>query len=1094
MLSEQRAEVIEEAYMRKSTLTFEEIEQMVITNPLIGIDTILQVLSETNHESHFPHNIEVLRLFSQAILASQKADEETWKDNPSAELFRRELGQQTRHFIGVCFLRLLASCNKCFQAESFHHKAFELLDDVFIADIYKYCNINKNEQTYIKESKLKDVVPSIEREISAVIASLSSFDSLAKPTFRKSFMEVLMYKKAQIIVLPFLPQNSQNALTLRLNELFSEIEQYLKESEPGMLQAFERAQEDLAGYLQEVEQYGTRYSQDFLGGVIRKFLELLTHHFEQSPVSKPAHLTVMKLDKKYPMSIAGGHFDVGVTVRNEGPGHAFNVFLKVDSDLSLRKSEIYLGHLDPTSTDIEIPVRVDAPMDRAEMVGELSWMNFDKTPDKTDFYFEMEGQRADINWESLQVNNPYDLEPVTTEVELVGRAEILDKLVSQSQAKSVGSSYIYGQKRVGKTSIARTLKTRLLTAHSTSYLVVYLEMGDCIDPDARITIKQLGKRLCREIQRNNPQFSQLPIPEFGGSLSPLSDFLESIIDIAPDFNILFILDEFDEIPRELYRRSPLGDAFFLTIRSISGKQAFGFILVGGEKMEYLLSNQGERLNKFDPVRVDYFDREKHWSDFKDLVQRPVANYFEISDAAYMTLYAETAGNPYFTKLICRSLFKLLVNQRDCHVTPKEVEEATRQAIQSAASNSFQHFWEDGIVDTDERVEERVIIRRKVLVALAEVLKHHPHAWKAAILEQAVKQGLAEREIELELQDFVRRQILLVKEDVYQCKVPFFRKWLQEKGSREIITTFVEPDLIAKYRRDEEEAYVRPDEVINLLTEKEMYYKGRHLSEERIRAWLNQFSTNIEQRLMFRILQKFVFYHHSAIRVRLNEAHEMVRAGSRRYIKQRERKREDILVSYLDGPGKSGATYASLYVEQAEIVKGNVIERGRLRNVLSAIARRPRDEQPHTLVFIDDFIGTGESACKCFKQINAQCGDLLRASQLRIFFITLSGFEQGKQKIEEVLREINLNVRVRVCELLGEENKCFSESSSLFSEILERERAKTIAYRYGVTLVPDHPLGYGECQAAIAFEDSCPNNTLPIFWSDAHGWIPLFKRD
>ena len=417
------------------------------------------------------------------------------------------------------------------------------------------------------------------------------------------------------------------------------------------------------------------------------------------------------------------------------------------------------------------------------------------------------------------------------------------------------------------------------------------------------------------------------------------------------------------------------------------------------------------------------------------------------------------------------------------------------------STSFQHFWEDGVVDTDERVEEKITIRRKVLIALAETLKSHTVP-KSVLIERAVKQGLSELDIEIELQEFVRRQVLELKEEAYQCKVPFFEQWLQERGISEIITRYIDPDLLARYKQQEEEALIKSEEIVRLIRDRGdvgFYYKGQCLSEQKIDAWLKQFSTNVERRYIFRILQHFTFYTHSDIRARLNEAHNMVREDSIRFIKQYERKRDDILVSYLDGPGKSGANHASLYVEIASILKNNIIERGRLKNVLSGIARKPPEERPHSLVFIDDFIGTGDSACTYFRQIHSICGNLLHESKLRVFFIAISGFEQGKLKIEDLLKDLQFDVRVRVCDLLGEADKCFSQASKIFPDPLERETAKNIAEKYGSRLVSSHALGFGNCQATIAFEDNCPNNTLPIFWSDARWldakrWIPLFKRD
>ncbi len=90
----------------------------------------------------------------------------------------------------------------------------------------------------------------------------------------------------------------------------------------------------------------------------------------------------------------------------------------------------------------------------------------------------------------------------------------------------------------------------------------------------------------------------------------------------------------------------------------------GFILVGSEKMEYVLSCQGDALNKFASIAVDYFDKRTHWADFQDLIKRPTASYLEFSESAIDAIYEECAGNPFYAKLICRDLFALMVERRD----------------------------------------------------------------------------------------------------------------------------------------------------------------------------------------------------------------------------------------------------------------------------------------------------------------------------------------------------------------------------------------------------------------------------------------------
>ena len=65
------------------------------------------------------------------------------------------------------------------------------------------------------------------------------------------------------------------------------------------------------------------------------------------------------------------------------------------------------------------------------------------------------------------------------------------------------------------------------------------------------------------------------------------------------------LDEFDELPLELLRRTELSTSLFQPLRQISNKPGCGFLLVGGEGMQQIINLQGDRLNKFRPVEVDY---------------------------------------------------------------------------------------------------------------------------------------------------------------------------------------------------------------------------------------------------------------------------------------------------------------------------------------------------------------------------------------------------------------------------------------------------------------------------------------------------------
>ena len=545
------------------------------------------------------------------------------------------------------------------------------------------------------------------------------------------------------------------------------------------------------------------------------------------------------------------------------------------------------------------------------------------------------------------------------------------------------------------------------------------------------------------------------------------------------------------MPVELYRRGPLADAFFLTLRTISGKPSFGFALVGGERIDFIKSCQGDTFNKFREISVDYFDKEEHWADFQELVRRPTKEWLEITDDAVIALYEQTSGNPYFTMCICRELFAIALNRRDCFVTRREViEEAVPRALQHIGTG-FYHFWEDGIFEpTGDRVEEISIRRRRVFLALANVLRDHEKASKEDIAAQDVVHiDLDPAAIESELRRFVQRRVLVEDSGLYDCKVPLFRIWLKSAGVREILTTFSDLDTILERRQREEEAYVQSEEIVDLLSEWGLY-QGRRITEDQIRAWLAQFDDYVSQRLMFKVLQGLRFYSDDLMRAKMREAHGIVRRDLVRRVERGKRKRGDILVSYLDSPGKSGGgKYAKLYADENRIYFGNVVERSKLAEVVS------QREDVQALVFIDDFIGTGGSAQAYLKQLAEESGQILREADLRIYFIAVTGFQESQSNIEGTIAECNLPIEIHICDPLDSSARCFEENSRIFPDESERLQAMRVAHEHGVRIMKRNPLGYGDCQTAIVFPDSCPNNNLPILWaeSDEPPWRPLFKR-
>lgn len=990
--------------------------------------------------------------------------------------------------VAICCLRLLPEPQMAWLSEMpWRPRIMSLFDAYFVDDIYRDSKINKDAQAHEKFSPLCEFLRKQEAALGKALDELTSLDRLN--AHRNKLMSELNRKTSKALFSPFLPVNAE----AQLNELYRLVESYLQHRDDlGIVDARTRLIAEAQQFIPSVKSRGTIYSEWLAERVGQQLITLADEDFRSNKAAQPANVLIEARDKKYPFHNASARINLSLVARNVGSGYAHEANLTVivtegEEQLKLLTDSVPVGRLAPTvSQNIEIAAEVLRPLQCASLAAELEWRDFDGSVRRAVHYFTVEAQRGDINWDKLKHQDPYSLEPVTSEQELVGREDSLNRLIGILTAHNTGSAIIHGQKRVGKTSIAKALQSHL---SKSGCLVIYLEGGNYVMPTAVGTVTRLGERLCKAISRAEPRVQQLKLPVFDNALSPLDEFLEDVTMIVPDRRIVIILDEFDELPIDLYARGPVGDAFFLTLRSITSRQQIGFVLVGGEKMSYIIDYQGDQLNKWPSLRVDYFSRETDWADYKALIQRPVVNTLDYTEDALLALHECTAGNPYFTKLICRYLFSQALERRDCYITRSEVDLAIEATIRETEKNAFQHFWEDGIVGSGEETTVKSIQRRKVLIALSDVLKQQTPAPCVDIEKHPLVKDLAT--VGNELREFAVRKVLVaaLQGNAYEFKVMLFQRWLISRGVQDVIASFTDLDNALKIRQQEEQRKVQSGEIVDLVKQWGVY-RGQSISEDRVRHWLEQFGDIKKQRAMFTILRGIRFYSNDVIRKKMQEVDGIVKREATVYLDRGKLKRSNVLISYLDGPAKSGSQFARLYADEASIYVDSIVERGKLAETL-----RLREEI-QALVFIDDFVGTGISVAEYLQTLDKEISEIVKARDIKVIFVAVVAFIRGWRHVKEAVAQLQMSVKPHACELLDETAQYFSENSSVFKDPDERQFAKETAFNAGKLLEKECPLGYGDLEVGVVFEHRCPNNSLPILWSESTNpkWTPLFRRN
>jgi hypothetical protein len=133
----------------------------------------------------------------------------------------------------------------------------------------------------------------------------------------------------------------------------------------------------------------------------------------------------------------------------------------------------------------------------------------------------------------------------------------------------------------------------------------------------------------------------------------------------------------------------------------------------------------------------------------------------------------------------------------------------------------------------------------------------------------------------------------------------------------------------------------------------------------------------------------------------------------------------------------------------------------------------------TVVFLDDFVGTGNQAVTAwqsmFQELTSQIGN--------IYFVTVSAYQIGSERIRK-----ETSMQLLTHRSLKFKDNLFHDDCKHFST---REKSRLLHY-CGIAS-PDHPRGFGNCGLVLVLYHQCPNNTLAALHATSRNWIPLFPR-
>ena len=711
--------------------------------------------------------------------------------------------------------------------------------------------------------------------------------------------------------------------------------------------------------------------------------------------------------------------------------------------------------------------------------------------------FKQQGTQPD--WDGLLKNPPYAINPIREKKDLYGRDSVLAEL--ELHVSNETSTFLWGQKRVGKTSVLQVLAANLYDRDDIACIV--LRMGEL----ASLHEGQLGHRVASRLVEVLGMTCDVPAEdEFRAGLGRLIPFVEEL-ERGSGRKMLVIIDEFDDLNPSFYL-GERGKQFVKALRSLS-EVGLTFMFVGSERMNSIYQSHSSDLNKWMNRSLDRIEVE---ADCEALIMEPVAGKIEYHPDAVNRIVEYCQGNPFYMHLVAGKVFQRCAQERRTFVGTSDFEYVRRSVVRELGPSNFAHFWEDVPV-LDPTDKQRSVAENCLFLACIATLGSGEYDSLDYLVEAQEQLGLEPHD-RLPLQDLREVENGLKRRGVLSRRrtgvrttlvaLPVFLDWLLENGEAELIPMWRahQAELAVKGVVEDparlvfvESSAFPIDEDKLLSVSENLVYLGRQKDVAEVRRWLRQFDDDGRIEVAFLLLERLVRKGFVSEGANLNGLAKMEEAlnarrldignGAWRIVRRRL---DNLYLGHVDSETKSGAATARELAKRMSPGKCGSVEG------MHSWLKGHMEDDP-ILVVVDDFSGTGNTLMAGLERLWSYDRPLFSelAKEGRVVCCLQTAFPDAIRRVKRKFSK----VQVLAMTTFDDDLRAFVPQAGIFEDDGEMAFAQDVMLQIGRQLVPQNPLGYGNMAALVSFHNTIPNNTLPVFWSagKANGreWKPLFPR-
>lgn len=463
---------------------------------------------------------------------------------------------------------------------------------------------------------------------------------------------------------------------------------------------------------------------------------------------------------------------VNLTLKNTGSGKAENITVSIlpsqHFDI-VGSDERKIKVINPYDSDtVEFFIKVkfepsplDLPLERTVSVSVLFTIVFDdaekegktqQVKDLITFFLSKEAFKT--------IKNPYAPGiPLKTPEMFYGRDTFLETIETDLKVLNAPVVVLYGQRRIGKTSILYQLKRRL----KNDFIPVILDFQGVPDSGTDAFFYWVAYEIWKELSRKNIKIAEPDEGTFLGNSAYFRDFLQKVIQRLGQVRLMLMLDEFEAVHDRIREEKIDRDALSF-LQDMMQHKKIDIIFSGTHLREYMESD-GLKIPTILYHKINGL--KKH--EAEALICEPVKEYIQYDFSAVEKILEMTGGHPYFIQLVCYNLINHQKKKGKNYVTVEDVEKALDIVVTTGTAH-IEYLWDN--MDKTEQI---------VLLALKNVLSLQKLSTASAIVTHLKKHSfeITEQNVKSILEKFLDEEIIEQTANYYQFKIGLIKLWCEK---------------------------------------------------------------------------------------------------------------------------------------------------------------------------------------------------------------------------------------------------------------------------------------------------------------------------